>query len=299
MSNFSIGLSGLNAAQRALDVIGNNIANSATEGYHRQRVNLAPAYTLQQGQFLLGGGVDVKSVTRIIDNLLEQEILRQRSALGQVSQEYGTLRTIENVFVELTAEDSGLNAAMDKFFNSLQDLSAHPAETIWQDQVVSEAKAMAGQFRTIGEFLNTLETQIILETDNTIDSINTLASQIAELNDKIEAIEMVGGHANSMSDQRDQHISELSELIGIQTLSRAYGVVDVSAGGIPLVMNAFASEIGSGLDGNGDLGIFIANASNYITDVQGGKIGGSRYRTGAGICNSYKYTAITYRTEIG
>jgi len=194
--------------------------------------------------------------------------------LGQVSQESDTLRTIENILGELSTKDSGLNAAIDKFFNSLQDLSANPAETIWQNQIVSDAKAMAGQFRTIGEFLNSLETQITLETENTIDSINTLTSQIAELNGKIGAIEMAGGNANSISDQRDQCISELSELIGIQILSKKYGVVDVVAGEIPLVMGASANELESGLDESGDLGISITNVSNYTVNVQGGKIGG-------------------------
>ncbi|MHC4122100.1 MAG: flagellar hook-associated protein FlgK [Planctomycetota bacterium] len=274
MSDFNIGLSGLDAAQKAFDIIGNNIANAATEGYHRQRIELSPAYSLQQGSVFLGGGVDVKGITRMIDNLLEQEMLRQQSALEQVSQEFGTLRTIENAFGELSAEDGGLNAAIDKFFNSLQSLSANPAETIWQNQIVNDAKAMVGQFRTMGEFLNSLESQITLETENTIDSINTLTSQIAELNDKIGAIEITGGTANTMSDQRDQCISELSELISIQTLNRKYGVVDVTTGGIPLVMNAAVNELESGLDENGDLGISVANLFNYTTNVQGGKIGG-------------------------
>jgi len=260
MSNFSIGLSGLDAAQKALDVIGNNIANAATEGYHRQRIDFSPAYSSQQGTVLLGGGVDIKGITRVIDSLLEQEILRQQSALEQVSQESVALRTIENILGELSTKDSGLNAAIDKFFNSLQDLSANPAETIWQNQIVSDAKAMAGQFRTIGEFLNSLETQITLETENT--------------NGKIGAIEMAGGNANSISDQRDQCISELSELIGIQILSKKYGVVDVVAGEIPLVMGASANELESGLDESGDLGISITNVSNYTVNVQGGKIGG-------------------------
>jgi len=274
MSDFSIGLSGLKAAQKAIDVIGNNIANAATEGYHRQRIEFSPAYSSQQGSLLLGGGVDVKSITRLVDNILEQEILRQQSALGQVSQEFATLRTIENALGELSAENGGLNAAIDKFFNSLQDLSANPMETIQQNQIVSDAEAMVGQFRTLGEFLNTLETRIKLEAENTIGSINALTSQIAELNGKIGAIEMTGGSTNSLSDQRDQCISELSELIGIQTLSRAYGVVDVSAGGIPLVINTSVNELESGLDENGSLGISIADAYNYTTNVQGGKMGG-------------------------
>ncbi len=168
---------------------------------------------------------------------------------------------------ELSTEDGGLNATIDRFFNSLQDLSAHPAETIWQNQIVSDAKAMAGEFRAIGEFLAALETRIGLEADNTIDSINTLVSHIAELNDKIETIEMAGGQANNIRDQRDRCISDLSELIGIQTIARKYGVVDVSVGGIPLVIGVSAYELESGLDENGDLGIAIAGTLNYATNV--------------------------------
>jgi len=274
MSDFSIGLSGLEASQKAIDIIGNNIANLATEGYHRQKIDFSPGYSLQEGSLSLGGGVDVKGITRVIDTLLEQEILRQQSALGQVSQESVTLRTIENVLGELSTEDSGLNAAIDKFFNSLQDLSAHPTESIWQNQIVSDAKAMAGQFRTLGEFLNSLETQITLETKNIVGTINTLTSQIAEFNGKIGAIEISGGSASGMSDQRDQCISELSELIGIRILNKKYGVVDVIAGEIPLVMNATAQELEVGLDENGDLGITVTNAFNYTTNIQSGKIGG-------------------------
>ena len=275
MSSFSIGLSGLYAAQKALDVIGNNIANAATEGYHRQRIEFSPSYSSLEGPILLGGGVDVKGITRMIDNIVEQEILRQQSALEQVSQEYGTLRTIENAFGELSTANGGLNAAIDKFFNSLQDLSAHPAETIWQNQIVSDANAMAGQFRTIGEFLNTLENQITLETEITIDSINTLTSQIAEFNVRIEAVEMVGGNANAMRDQRGQCISQLSELIDIQTVSRKHGVVDIiNTGMIALVVGTSVGELEKGFDENGNLGINLTGASDYITDMQGGKIGG-------------------------
>ena len=274
MANYSIGLSGLDAARKALDVIGNNIANAATEGYHRQRVDFSPAYSLQEGPVLIGGGVEIQGITRVIDNLLEQEILRQQSSLGHVSQEFSTLRTIENVFGELSAQDSGLNAAIDKFFNSLQNLSANPAETIWQNQIVSDAKAMAGQFRTISEFLNTLETQIRLELENTVDSINALINQIAEFNGKIETIEMTGGDANSMRDQRDQCISDLSELIGVQTINRAYGVVDVIAGEIPLVIGVAVNELERSFSGDGDLGVSITGTFNTITNVQGGKIGG-------------------------
>lgn len=273
MDSFSIGMSGLNAAQKAIDIIGNNVANAATPGYHRQRINLNPAYAKQIGSILLGGGVEFANVTREINNFLDQEILRQQSSLAQTSRELESLRTVETAFGELTG-NSSLSAAIDGFFNSLQELSAHPTEPIWQRQVVTDAETMAGQFRTLSEFLTKLETQITLEAENSIGQINALTNQIAGLNDKIENVEVSGGQANNLCDQRDQCIKELSELIGVETQAREYGVVDVSIGGIPVVSGSSVTELEVGLNENNCLAITVAGASNYNTDAQGGQLGG-------------------------
>jgi flagellar hook-associated protein 1 FlgK len=273
MDSFSIAISGLDVAKKAIDTIGNNVANAATPGYHRQRINLTPAYTSQVGSVLLGGGVNFEGVTRLINNLLEQEILRQQSSLGQISSELSALSTVENAFGELSTGE-GLNTIIDNFFNALQDLSAHPVDTIWQNQTVTAAETMAGQFRILGEFLSTLESEIKLEAENIIDQVNSLTSSIAELNANIQRTEITGGQANNLHDQRDQYITELSELIGVQTLAREFGVVDVSIGGITVVMGASVSELEVGLDSSNSLGISVAGAYNYITDMQGGKLGG-------------------------
>jgi flagellar hook-associated protein FlgK len=273
MDSFSIGISGLQAAQKAFDIIGNNVANAATEGYHRQRIELRPTYSSQVGEVLLGGGVDVVGVTRLIDELLEKEILRQESLLGQISQEFATLRTVENAFGELV-EGSGLSGAIDKFFNALQDLSAHPTEIIWQNQVITEAMTMTGQFRTLGEFLATLEDQIELEAKNTITQINILTNRIAELNNNIEKREIDGGQANNLRDQRDQCITELSKFVGIETRSRPYGVVDVYVAGTPVVINTTAINLEVGLKEAGKLGVSVAGANNYNINTEGGRLSG-------------------------
>lgn len=272
MAGYEIGISGLNAAQKAFDIIGNNIANAATDGYHRQRIDLRPAYTAQYGPVLIGGGVNIAGVSRIIDNLLEQEILRQQSLSGQISQELASLRTVENAFGELSI-GSNLSMAMDNFFNAMQDLSAHPGESIWQNQAVTAAQTLASQFRTLGEFLTTLETQIKLEAENTIEQINILINRTAELNDKIETMEIAGGKANSLRDQRDQAITELSEFISVETRTRDYGVLDVSVSGISVVSGTSATELETGLKENGELGISVADAYNYRSDIQGGRLG--------------------------
>lgn len=273
MDSFSIGISGLKAAQKAFDIIGNNVANAATEGYHRQRIELRPSYTSQVGDVLLGGGVDVVGVTRLIDELLEKEIFRQESLLGQISQEFATLRTVENAFGELV-EGSGLSGAIDKFFNALQDLSAHPTEIIWQNQLITEAMAMAGRFRTLGEFLTSLEDQIELEAKNTMTQINLLTNRIAELNDAIKKQEIHGGQANNLRDQRDQCITELSELVGIETRARSYGVVDVYVAGSPVVINNTSIELEVGLKEVGKLGVSVAGENIYNINTEGGRLSG-------------------------
>lgn len=273
MDSFSIGISGLEAAQKAFDIIGNNVANAATDGYHRQRIELRPAFSWQVGSIPLGGGVEIAGITRLIDGLLEQEILRQQSLLGQVSQEFTTLRTVENAFGEFL-EGSSLNAAIDNFFNALQDLSAHPTEVIWQNQIVTAAKTLAGQFRTLGEYLTALKSQIELEAKNTIEQINILTNSLAELNNNIERQKIGGGQANNLRDQRDQCLTELSELVGIETQTRDYGVIDVYVAGIPVVINASSIDLEAGLEEEGKLGISVAGADNFNINVQGGRLGG-------------------------
>jgi flagellar hook-associated protein 1 FlgK len=272
MQDYSIGISGLDAAQKALDVIGNNIANAATEGYRRQRINLVPAYSSQVGEILLGGGVEVAGITRMIDDLLEQEILRQQSSLEQASRELSTLQTVESSFGELSAAGS-LGTTIDDFLSALQDLCSHPTESIYQQQAVTAAQTMAGQFRTLGEFLTRQESQITLEAGNVVGQVNTLINQIAGLNDKIERTEITGGQANNLRDQRDQCITELSKLVAVETCSREYGVVDVAVAGIPVVMGSCATELETGLDQEDKLGVTAAGAYNYNTDVQGGELG--------------------------
>ncbi len=273
MQDYSVALSGIDAAQSALDVIGNNVANAATEGYHRQRLELTPAYSSQVGSLLLGGGVDVNGVVRLIDNLLEQQIIRQKSLSEHNTCELTTLQTIETAFGELSS-GSSLSTAIDEFFTALQDLSANPNEIVWQNQVVTAGQNLAGQFRNLGDFLTRLESQIQLGAEETIAQINTLIKQIAELNDNIERTEISGGQANNLRDQRDQRITALSELVGVEVQNRQYGGVDVIIAGVPVVTGQSYNELEVGLDENGHIGISTAGSHNYNVGVQGGRLGG-------------------------
>jgi flagellar hook-associated protein 1 FlgK len=273
VSSFDIGISGLRAAQNAFDIIGNNIANAATEGYHCQRLDLVPAYAAELESILIGGGVDMAGVTRMIDELLENEIIRQKSSYGQVSTEVDMLRTIETAFGEISTE-GGLNQTIDDFFNALQDLVSNPNQAVWQNQVLTAAEAMANRFRTLDEFLANLENKIIQEAEQTIEEINNLINTIADLNSNIERQEIQSGQTNNLCDKRDLCIAELSKLVSVQTQAREFGVVDVSIAGIPVLTGATPIELEVGYTESIGLGITVAGEFNYYTDIQGGRIGG-------------------------
>jgi flagellar hook-associated protein 1 FlgK len=273
MWNFDIGLSGLDAARKGLDVIGNNIANAATEGYHRQSLILTPSSVRPDGGITIGGGVSIEGITRLMNTFIELEILSQQSTLGQVSQEAQTLSSIESAFGELnSSSDAGLNAAINKFFSALSDLSAHPSSAIYQNAALSAAEEMAGKFRTLGSFLDTLQSQIRLQSETVVSQINSISAQIAELNGQIQDIEMGGSDANNLLDQRDQLINQLSQLVGVQTQQRDFGVVDVDINGIPIVMGTTIMQLETGLNSDGLLGVTPAGTYNYQTNMTGGQL---------------------------
>lgn len=272
MQSFNIGLTGLNAARRAFDIIGNNIANAATEGYHRQRLELVPAKPIFDGKLSWGTGVDILTITRQINQFIEKQLLVQKGISGHTEQELAILKSIESVFGEFTGS-SGLNDAISAWFNTMKDLVAHPTELIYQRQFVTAAQALSNYFQHIGTAISNMRDQVATFITDTVQSINTLTGSIAELNKKIHEMEISGAIAHNLRDQRDKLISNLAELVGIETTARDHGVVDVAIGNIPVVMGANVVQIESGYSSVQSIGI-CAKGSNVYRPLDGGRLGG-------------------------
>ena len=180
MAGYEIGISGLHAAQQALDVIGNNIANAATEGYHRQEVDLRPADEVYTNGQMVGQGVYNAGARRLIDQILESELLRQNSSIADIEKRLGTLRMIENAFGELSSE--GLSTALDHFFAAFNDLSLHPDDVNLQSSLLSSAETLANHFNNLGTVISDIEEAVYNEAVSSVERINLLAGQIAQMN---------------------------------------------------------------------------------------------------------------------
>jgi flagellar hook-associated protein FlgK len=279
MLNFEIGLSGLRVAQRAIEYIGTNIANASSEGYHRQELKISPRELGVAPNFgapgtLLIGGVEITAAIRSMDQLLEHSIVRQNPLLGQVSQELSTLMLVQGAMGDLDTQ--GLTAAMSKFFNSMNELASQPSSQALQQQAVWAGDAMAGQFRNLADYLQDLDRQLVAEAQSVMDKVNALTAEIAKLNDEAGLATLRQNDANILLDRRDQAIKELSELVDVETNERGAqpGMVNVSIWGMPVVLNTQATELELGTVEGQKLGVSIKDASNFITDVEGGQLGG-------------------------
>ncbi len=270
--NFQISLSGLNVAQQAIDLIATNIANAGTKGYHRQELNVAPIEFNATNVVTLAGA-EVIGVRRAIDQMLERQILRVECQMGQISQELMTLQLVERTLGDIDSNRLGL--ALNGFFDSLRELSAHPNNAGYQCSVVEAGTALANEFQNMATFTQELDGHILLQADIIVQQVNDLATEIADLNAEINAAILRGNDANVMQDRRDQAIAELAGLVEIQADAGGAleGQVNVRVGGAPLVMGGQTIELEVTTDSNNTLGLAGAGSSTLLAGIDQGQLG--------------------------
>jgi flagellar hook-associated protein 1 FlgK len=232
---FQIGRSALAAYQAAISITGQNIANVGNPDYARQTGQLD---ALPGGMTLAGvapgAGVNLSGLERHIDEAVEA---RLRLALGQRSGAqtiYQTLSGVEALYNELT--DADLSSQLSAFFSSLSDLQTDPAEPTTRNLVISNA----------GTVIQTLQRQrngLLSEVEGlnksaaqVTETANSLAQEIAHLNEQVVAAEAQGqGGAGPLRDRRDSLLRQLGELMDIQVREQDNGIVNVYVGSEPLV----------------------------------------------------------------
>ena len=272
MPDLSIALNGLNVALTAIDTVGNNIANAATEGFHRQEVNIEAIPYGGSARMNVGGGARVTEIRRRIDTVVENEILRQQPLLAQVSQELGTLQTVESTIGDMGTQS--LDASLDSFFGALQELAAQPDSAILRDQVRGAADSVTARFHDAAGVMDSLGRNLEVEAGTLVDQLNSLASEVANLNGQLAQLNLRGSANNNLADRRDEAVKKMTELLNFQIQRNGDGTISLMAGGTPIVIGNQATKLEIGRGDSGKLGLFSAGTSNFSLDVSGGKIGG-------------------------
>jgi len=230
-SSLQIGNSALTASQLAIQVAGNNLANAATPGYSRQVAYLTPARTDSNGRISVGTGVRISDVRRQFDQALQARLNTGVSQEASASQQHQILAQIESTLGELGNND--LSSQLSKFFNSWSEranLSQSSAV------VVQQGQALADFVRRLRSDLSDQRDQIDRQLSVQVERADGLLTQIADLNRAISDAEAGGGRANSLRDQRESVITELSQYVDVSAIEQTSGGVDILIGSTPVVL---------------------------------------------------------------
>ena len=271
MSSLSIALSGLSAAQLALKVIGDNIANVNTPGYHRQEAILSHVSYLGTAGFNAGFGVEVDDIRQWTDTYIENSILRNTSLYAQSSREIMILGTIEDLMGE--PGDGALNALLTDFFNSWTALSVDPSSLPMRQQTLYAAGALATHLNLLAEAIADKRDSLDIEVDQMVAEVNNITKEIARLNVEIKTLEIGGQSANHLKDRRQQLLLELSEKIGLDIREGEHGDLSVFTGNGWLVKSGVSFNIEWGKD-NGRYVLRTSGEASVQLEAVGGQLGG-------------------------
>ncbi len=267
-SDLYIGLSGLLAAQRALEITGHNIANANTPGFHRQAPVIVTKLPNPSPIGPMGSGVEIATIKRLKDEYIDARILEHTSTLGGLQITGRFYKELELVFNEFSG--TGLNNVISTFFGSLQELSLRPDSIGLRTQVAENASILASSFRQLHGELNKMLAFAREEMKSNVNSVNGITSELADLNQLILSSQASGGKPNDLMDRQDALLDDLSNIIGITAVRQENGTINVrSPSGRSLVTTNNAFKLTTNTDSNGDIEIFFEGDATPTTISNG------------------------------
>lgn len=244
----------LQVAELGLQVVGNNISNAATPGYIRQELIQTSGPAVKIGGTALGSGVKAVGVRQKIDEFLTERMRQVRADLESSNKQSSIYANLESIMGELGNND--LSSKMNDFSTSIQDLTNQPGNEALRRLVIERGKTLADKIRSTSQQLQSFNTNLNSETQQSVVEINRITGRIAELNTRI--VELEGGRDSKTSDAvglRDERISllnDLSSYVDVHAVEQKSGAVSVFVGGEYLVADGIQRPLKVALQTDAD-----------------------------------------------
>ncbi len=273
MSIINIGYSGANAARIGMNVTALNIANAATSGYSRQRVQQQAIGPMGSQRLFSGNGVEVTTIQRMADQFRIGQVWRANTQTSYFDQGQVYLGALEQL---LGTETSGIGDGLDNFFKSLSGASEKPDNQAMRQDVLTEARALSTRFNNIQRFLQKQRTDSQQQQRDLTVSINSVSGNIAEYNKKIKEAEAIGGDTSILRDQRDELVRELSGYVDVRVQENDKGEYSLMLpSGQPLVSGSDVGQLSMQNDASGQpfLELSFAGSRYQVDMATGGSFG--------------------------
>ncbi len=223
-------VSALQTNQGALSYVSDNIANVNTQGYSRRVVS-------QETQVSNGVavGVGIATIRRSIDEFLIKTVRTQLSRVGESSITNSYYDRLQQFGFGNPNSDFSINNALNQFYARLDNLSNDPSSAVNRNLVVNSATSFAN---SVSELANSIENERFnadSEISSTIDTTNSILSNLSDINTAIRQSGAVGGDINTLFDARDVEINKLKEVMDVDLTFGSDGQVAVNIAGAELV----------------------------------------------------------------
>lgn len=223
-AGFEVAKRGISAARVGLEVTGNNMTNSGTVGYTRQRVDqvsIAPTslhLRYASGSPAVGEGTEVTSVSQLRDPYLDIRYRAQNEKCGDASVQLATLYNIQNVFNEIQSD--GVDTQFSEMIEQLHTLADNPGSSSAEAILKTSASMLTKIFNSYSEQLQTAYDQTADDfTQNAVPTVNDLLKSIAALNKQIRSNQIAGNSSLELQDQRNLLIDSLSEYVNVEVVT--------------------------------------------------------------------------------
>jgi flagellar hook-associated protein 1 len=276
----STGQQALLAQQTALQVTGQNIANVNTPGYSRERAEFVSTPTSLTTA--LRSGVHVDAVTRAYDRFVTAQINVANSNLQSTRTQADLLGQIESLFNDLSTPETGISGALQTLFKDFHNLAQHPQGLAERHILVQQGQTVAAAFQQLTDGLQTVRQQSNGALGDAVASVNSLTKQLAELNGQIQQREVDPKNpANTLRDQQDVLLKQLSEQVNIISFTTDSGQLTVLlGGGRPLLEGTRSSTLATQVDPDDPQRLLIdlqdpqGNSTDVTASIQSGNMHG-------------------------
>ncbi len=247
MGRLSVGVTGLQTNQYALNTTAHNLMNTQTKGYGRQQVMLTDrAYNVvgKDGTIIqkAGLGVVTAELKHVRDNFADLAYRAETGRLDYYKAQYETVEEIEGYFGELQGQT--FNDTLDAFWKALQEMQKETSSIVTRSSFIATAQTFLDRAQIIRNSLVTYQSNLNVEIKGHVSRINELAKEIYELNDNILAAEASNiENANDYRDARDLAIDELSALVNTEIVTSKDGTIEVFIEGKCLVTKGHIYEL--------------------------------------------------------
>ena len=226
-SILDIGRSGLFAAQAALSVTGENIANVDTEGYSRRTVSFDEAYNIDYMPGQVGTGVWAAEIQRHFDQFVETQYYDQATMRDRWDTLYTQLQGAESLFNE--SQGYGLSSSMSNFFDQWENLTQRPEDAGSRSQVIEGAQTLVSTLHQTYSDLTLMQQKADAAIVQEVSNVNDLLKQIADLNTQIKIHNVPNSNnANQLLDQRALLVRELASELDINYIDKGDGNITIT-----------------------------------------------------------------------